>query len=67
MVAKDLRVRRADAGEKETVTIQAGETVRLIPEYAAAPVAHLVWNGERFVCDRSLFLSSSSPIGHAPD
>jgi hypothetical protein len=27
---------------------------------------HLVWNGQRFACDRWRFLMSSTPIGPAP-
>ena len=69
LVARDLSVTAEDdLGRPATpVTIPAGETVRLIPEFAAAPIAHLAWNGQKFSCDRSVFLSSSSPIGRAPD
>lgn len=65
IVARDLRVHKSEP-PSDPVTIPAGETVRLLPEFAAQN-AHIRWHDDVYECDRTLFLASSSPIGPAPD
>jgi hypothetical protein len=68
-VARGLRVRLADADTSagETVTIAAGELVRLVPEFATAATAHVIWKDRSCAVEREVFLQSSSPVGPAPD
>jgi hypothetical protein len=66
-LAKDIDLQPVEPVEEKAVTVNAGTVVRLIPEYSNAPVAHLIWNGRKYSCNRSHFLRSASPIGPAPE
>ena len=67
-IARALDVDQADDAEPvRPERIPVGEVVRLLPELNNSDVSHLVWNERRYACGRTAFLTSTSPIGPAPD
>jgi hypothetical protein len=67
-IARALDVELADDAEPaRPERIPVGEVVRLLPELNNSDLAHIVWSERRYACARTAFLTSTSPIGPAPD